>query len=339
MKIMILGDLHFGAKQDNVWIQNIQRDAIKQAITHSKSLGITQWIQTGDWFDVRKAVTHKTMEFNREIVQMIRDAEINVHVIVGNHDMNLKQKIHPNACTELLTQFDNFTVFDKITTVKYDDVKFDLTPWICDENQSEIMNHIEKSDSLYNIGHYELVGFYFYKGLKSHGSDPAFLRRYKKVISGHYHTESESRNVLYTGTPYTLTAGDENDIRGFRIFDTETHEFTYIENETIWHRRIDYPCSINPEMYRNLSVRVFVNEIDKNFVKFETALEAVVHEMKSVVKVDYSTDDSTEVVDTEEVKSLPELIEEHINLIPDINKLDATMAIQYSKELYMEATK
>ncbi len=76
MKILNLGDWHLGVKADDEWIRGIQIDGIKQAIEYSKKNGITTWIQYGDIFDVRKAITHKTMEFAREIVQTLDDAGI-----------------------------------------------------------------------------------------------------------------------------------------------------------------------------------------------------------------------------------------------------------------------
>lgn len=337
--MMILGDLHIGVKQDDKWMQNIQRLAVKEAIELSIQNGIKKWIQTGDWFDVRKAITHKTMEFTREIATMISDAGISVDVIVGNHDMSLKQKIHPNACTELLSQFSNFTIYDKISTVEYDDVKIDLCPWICDENKEEIHNHMKTSQALYCVGHFELSGFYFYKGLKSHGDDPSFLCKYKEVWSGHFHTISENRNIKFLGTPYSITSGDENDPRGYWIFDTEKHEMEFIQNSVMWHRRIEYPTSVNIEMYRNLSVRLIVSKFDKNLTEFETALENVVHELKVVNKIDTSVEIDDSETDDVEIKSLSELMDEYIDCIPEIEKTDSDATKIMVKNLYLECVK
>ena len=94
MKFLKLGDLHIGVKSDDPWIQNIQRDAIQQAIDYSKANGITNWLQAGDFADTRKSITHKCMEFTREIANMIDSAGISVDVIVGNHDLHFKNKSH-----------------------------------------------------------------------------------------------------------------------------------------------------------------------------------------------------------------------------------------------------
>lgn len=338
MKILNLGDWHLGVKADDEWIRGIQIDGIKQAIEYSKKNGITVWIQYGDIFDVRKAITHKTMEFAREIVQMLDDAGITLHTIVGNHDLHYKNVMHPNASTELLAKYPNVKVYDKPTTVDFDGCLIDLIPWMCEENTSEILEHIKTSSASFCVGHWELNGFYFYKGMKSHGLEPDFLKTYKEVWSGHFHTISEAANVRYIGTPWTLTAGDENDPRGFWMFDTETERMEFIPNNTTWHRRIHYPFKgkIDYKDFTNLSVRVIVTEVDKNLTKFESELEKVVHSLRVVSKIDNSveSDDSEEV----EVQSLQTLMEEYINAIPDITDSDREALIQYANQLYVEAT-
>lgn len=338
MKILNLGDWHLGVKADDEWVQSIQLDGIKQAIEYSKKNGITTWIQYGDIFDVRKAITHKTMEFAREIVQMLDDAGITLHTVVGNHDMHFKNTLTPNASTELLAKYPNVKVYDKPTTVDFDGCLIDLIPWMCEENTGEILEHIKTSSASFCVGHWELNGFYFYKGMKSHGLEPDFLKTYKEVWSGHFHTISEAANVRYIGTPWTLTAGDENDPRGFWMFDTETERMEFIPNNTTWHRRIHYPFKgkIDYKDFTNLSVRVIVTEVDKNLTKFESELEKVVHSLRVVSKIDNSveSDDSEEV----EVQSLQTLMEEYINAIPDITNSDREALIQYANQLYVEAT-
>ncbi|MBJ0221234.1 metallophosphoesterase [Escherichia coli] len=338
MKILNLGDWHLGVKADDEWVQSIQLDGIKQAIEYSKKNGITTWIQYGDIFDVRKAITHKTMEFAREIVQMLDDAGITLHTVVGNHDMHFKNTLTPNASTELLAKYPNVKVYDKPTTVDFDGCLIDLIPWMCEENTGEILEHIKTSSASFCVGHWELNGFYFYKGMKSHGLEPDFLKTYKEVWSGHFHTISEAANVRYIGTPWTLTAGDENDPRGFWMFDTETERMEFIPNNTTWHRRIHYPFKgkIDYKDFTNLSVRVIVTEVDKNLTKFESELEKVVHSLRVVSKIDNSveSDDSEEV----EVQSLQTLMEEYINAIPDITDSDREAFIQYANQLYVEAT-
>ncbi|WPK33750.1 recombination-related endonuclease [Escherichia phage AV109] len=338
MKILNIGDLHLGVKKDDDWIQAIQRDGFRQMIDYSVANGITTWIQYGDTFDVRAHTTQRCMEFTREMFDLVEAAGITVHTILGNHDLFYKTTLYPNTVQELLSHRKNVIIYDKPTTVDFDGCLIDLIPWMCEENTGEILEHIKTSSAAYCVGHWELNGFYFYKGMKSHGLEPDFLKTYKQVWSGHFHTISEAANVKYIGTPWTLTAGDENDPRGFWVFDTDVERMEFIPNETTWHRRITYPFKgkINYSDYTNLAVRVIVSEIDSELTKFESELEKVVHSLRMVSKVDNSveSDDDQEI----EIKSLQDIIKEYIDAIPDISDEDREALVKYSNELYIEAT-
>lgn len=337
MKILHTGDWHLGVRNDDPWVQDVQRHGIQQAIEYSKENEITTWIQYGDIFDVRKAITHKTMEFAREIAESLEGEGINLITIVGNHDMHYKNTLTPNASTEILGKYDHITVIDKPTTMDFDGTLIDLCPWMCEENASEIMKHIKESSAEYCIGHWELNGFYFYKGMKSHGLEPDFLKKYKQVWSGHFHTISSAANVKYIGTPWTLTAGDENDPRGFWVQDTGLSTFDFVPNEITWHRKLIYPVTgqVDFEEFRNLAVRIIITAVDEDLPKFESELEKVVHELRTVSKVDNSveSEDGEEV----EVKSLLDLMEEYIQALEDLSADDIKALKVMSKQLYIEA--
>ena len=339
MKILKLGDLHFGVKQDDPWIQDYQSKLIDYAIEYSNTHGITQWIQSGDFTDTRKAITHKCMEFTRIQCQKIYDAGIEMDVIVGNHDMHHKNTISPNACTELLSQWSNIKVYDKPTSVNYDSVYIDLIPWMCAGNTTEILEHIKNTIADYCIGHWELNGFWFYKGLKSHGIDSDFLSRYKAVWSGHFHTISKAGNITYLGTPYTLTAGDENDPRGFWVFDTENKESKFVENPSMWHEKIYYPATdIDFSKFKNKAVRVVIEAVDKNLPAFENELEKVVHSLRTVSGID----NSIELAEGEEIdltiKSMPELMDEYVASMPECTPEDVVAIKHMVKQLWIECT-
>lgn len=339
MKIINSGDWHLGVRNDDPWVQEIQRLSIKQHIQYAKDNGIDTIIQYGDIFDVRKAITHKTMEFAREIATMLEEANIKLITIVGNHDMHYKNKLTPNASMEVLGKYKHISVIEKPTTMNFGGTEIDLIPWMCEENTTEIMNHVKETTADYCIGHWELNGFYFYKGLKSHGLEPDFLKQYKQVWSGHFHTISEAGNVKYIGTPFTITAGDENDPRGFWVFDTDTKDFDFVPNPVCWHRKIMYPNkTIKFEDFRNIDVRVIVETVDKELPKFESELEKVVHSLRIVSKVDNSVEGDEEA--DVDIKSLPELMEEYIDALPDSHSDEDRKALKaLAKQLYIEVSR
>ena len=85
---------------------------------------------------------------------MLDDAGIELHTIVGNHDMHYKNTNHPNAITELLDKYDHGHVYDSPKSVVFDDVSIDLIPWMCDDNAGEILVLIYTSSAEYCIGHW-----------------------------------------------------------------------------------------------------------------------------------------------------------------------------------------
>ena len=340
MKILHVGDWHLGVKKDDEWVQKIQSHGIDLMIDYSIKNGIKTWIQYGDLFDVRAHTTQKCMEFTREQFDKIEAAGITVHTIIGNHDCFHKNTLYPNTTQELLTHRPNIIIYDKPTTVDFDGTEIDLIPWMCEANTTGIMDHIKNTTADFCIGHWELNGFYFYKGMKSHGLEPDFLKKYKQVWSGHFHTISDAANVKYIGTPWTLTAGDENDPRGFWIFDTKTHAMDFVINETCWHRKIHYPnATIDYKDFTNIAVRVIVDKIDDGLTKFESELEKVVHSLRIVSKVDNSVDiDDSEEED--EVKSLLDMMYDYIDALPDGHTEDDVKALKtMAAQLYNEVTR
>ena len=98
-----------------------------------------------------------------------------------------------------------------------------------------------------------------------------------------------------------------------------------------------YPVTgqVDFEEFRNLAVRIIVTAVDENLPKFESELEKVVHELRTVSKVDNSveSEDGEEV----EVKSLLDLMEEYIQALEDLSKDDIKALKVMSKQLYIEA--
>lgn len=78
--------------------------------------------------------------------------------------------------------------------------------------------------------------------------------------------------------------------------------------------------------------------MDKDLVAFESALEEVVHELKVIVKVDTSVE-TTEGCVEDEIKTLPDLMEEYVDALPEVNNADIDATKIIVKQLYIEASK
>lgn len=295
--------MHIGIKQDDEWTVKNQREFFKFFFNECKTHGVNAVLQTGDWFDVRKGISQETLRFIREELVPEFQSLGHTYVNVGNHDMHKREMITPNSCREILGLYDKFTVIEEPTTLSFEDEFIDIIPWICKENHSDVMSFIAKSKSPYCMGHFELTGFYYYTGLKSEGDKADFLRNYKQVWSGHFHCQSESGNVKYIGTPYTLTLGDANDERGFFIFDTKTKELTFHKNPDCWHRKFYFNAdTFNYKQITQLegkAVRIVVEKRSSDSRKID--FDAVAERISNLAH-------SLDIIDTVEFESGSEVV-------------------------------
>lgn len=346
---LVCGDIHLGIRRDDKWVYDYQYEALKKITDYAKINGIKTIIQTGDAFDVRSSVSQITLNRVRTEIMPLFDG-LQLIIPVGNHDMRYREMIQPNTLEEVLGHYNNVTIINKPTTVMLNDkVPIDIIPWICNENRDDIMDFIKKSKTKYCVGHFELDGYYFYQGMKSSGADPSFLKKYDRVFSGHYHTISEGGNVLYVGTPYTLTSGDGNDSRGVWELQFTNKKCTekFIENDVMNHVKIRFNAetfdkkTVGEYKGKHLDVKVVKRESDNgkmNVNKFEQLLiDAGVHSLKISDTINY---DDIELVTGDDIT-----IKENLDIVNDyISQLDCDENSKKSikrmfDSMYIEAIK
>lgn len=332
---VLVGDIHSGIAADDPWYENNLLKTWEQIIQYCIDNNIKTIVQTGDWFDVRRGVTQTTMNFSREkLIPMVRNNGINLIVLVGNHDSQFKNTLFPNSVREVLGLYDCVTVVDTPQTINLDGHDFDMIPWLCESNNDEILSFIRKSKSEYCVGHWELSGYYFYKNMKSSGYEPDFLKKYKQVYSGHFHTVSDGGNVHYIGTPLTLTANDEDETRGFYEFNNGYLKF--IANEKIFHRKILYPMQKDVDLseYADCEVRLFCNSVDSGFDKFETELTKIAHSVRTTINVSVDTnDESSDIV----VKTTYDVMINYVDKMDKYDDVEKKTIKAYLSALWNEA--
>lgn len=325
-----LGDLHLGVKNDDPWMEQVILDTIKWFTDDCKRRGIKYCLQAGDWFDVRKGISQRTMEFMREqIAPLFQETFDMTYVLVGNHDMHYRHEITPNSCFEVLSKLDKFYVIQEPETIDIEGIKVDMIPWICKSNEDKIFDFIKNSTSPYCMGHFELNGALFYKGAVASGcEDPDFLKDYVEVWSGHFHTTSRIGNAQYLGTPYTITLGDANDVRGYWIYNSETRESTFNPNPEIYHRRIYFDAdtwSPNDDeglkLFANKVVKIVIEKAisDNKKVNIDRVLddlERICHELKHEYNEEMALDQTLEVEEGSIVSTLS-FIEEQVNILDE----------------------
>ncbi len=183
--------------------------------------------------------------------------------------------------TELTKGMPHVTVYDKPTEVSLtDDHKVLFVPWICDDNEEETKELIEKTRTNVAFGHLHLVGIEQNKGSFSiDGYSSSMFKAFQRVFSGHFHHRSTTGNITYLGNPYEITWSDYNDPRGFHIYDTETMEVEFIPNPNSMFYKIYYNDEKNDygdlSKYENCYVKIIIENRNNSYL-FQILMDKLV---------------------------------------------------------------
>ena len=247
MKIAIINDTHCGIKNgSDVFLDNAESFYKNIFFPYLDEHNIKSILHLGDYYDHRRFVNFKALERNRHMfLDVIRDKDIHMSIVPGNHDVYYKNTNDLCSLKELLGHYtDCVKIYMEPTDLRIDntDSTIGLVPWICDDNEKECMEFIQNSKSPVLFGHFELEGFKFMANtnIKSHGMGIEIFNRFDSVYSGHYHTKSSHGNVTYLGTQVELTWSDAHDPKYFHVYDTDTREIEAIRNPYTLYRKLYY---------------------------------------------------------------------------------------------------
>ena len=243
MKLCILGDTHFGARGDSLdFHKYFQKFYDEVFFPYLIENDIKVVFQMGDLFDRRKFINFNSLYLSRKyFFEKCERLGIQLHTLIGNHDVAYKNTLEVNSPSLLLNEYSNIEIYEKFDTVEFDGVSIDVVPWICDDNVDDIFNRMKESKAQICFGHFEIAGFEMDRGnVCESGIDKQSLSKYDVVLTGHFHHKSTDGNITYVGTPYEMTWADWNDPKGFHIFDTETREMNFVKNTFSMFHKITY---------------------------------------------------------------------------------------------------
>jgi len=144
MQVCILGDTHFGMRGDSLEFHEHYRKFYETVFfPFLEKHNIKVIYQLGDLFDRRKFVNYNTLHLVRDyFFNKAKQLGIEVHTLIGNHDIYYKNTLDVNSPILLLSEYGNLTAYQKPQTIEIDGIPVDIIPWICDENEEEIMKFI-----------------------------------------------------------------------------------------------------------------------------------------------------------------------------------------------------
>ena len=233
MKVALVTDQHFGARNDSMRVHDYFEKFYKDVFfPYLDDNGIDTIIDLGDTFDRRKYISFTSLKRAKDMFfDPVATRNINMHVIVGNHDAYYKNTLEVNSVDLLMEEYDNITTYINPEVIEVGGCEIMMVPWICEQNEEQTFVMADKTSAQVLFGHLELAGYEMYKGgIIDHGISDQWLKKFDLVCSGHYHHKSRNGNINYLGTAYEITWSDYNDQKGFHVFDTVTRELEFIPN-------------------------------------------------------------------------------------------------------------
>jgi DNA repair exonuclease SbcCD nuclease subunit len=346
MKIAKIGDMHFANSNGSIIHQkNIKKFCDNVLFPELEKRKIKTVLQTGDIFTSRTSTHSQSLDNAKEcFFDRLSAAGIELHLILGNHDIFFKHSLQINTPELVLAEYDNITIYKSPTTVRFGDIKVDMLSWICDENQDETLRHILQTDAEYCFAHLELAGFRMSKShIAEHGMDANIFQKYKQVWSGHYHSQSKSGNVHYLGNPTQDTWESVDEIKGFHIFDTETLESEFIENPYNLFERIVYNEDLPIKLVEvtDKFVKVVVDKATDT-KKLEKYIEALWKQNPNDIKVienmvvneSVDTNITLEQLDSGGFQIVPFLIDYTLQKHESLNNTQKAIIEETYKKLY-----
>ena len=349
MKIALITDLHFGARSASTIIMNNQRRFYEDVFfPYLNDHQIDTVVCLGDTFDQRKYTNNFAIDQCKDFFfDQLKDRDISVYMIIGNHDITFKNTLFPNTPDLLLAEYDNITHVEHPETISIKGIDVAMIPWICQDNYVRSMEEIDTSSADICMGHFEISGFQMYRGVESHGGiSQNTFDRYDKTFSGHYHHRSSKGSITYLGTPYELTWQDYADPKGFHIFDLGTRELEFIENPNKLFVKLEYndlnqePIDLSNIQIKDSYVKlIVVNKTD--FYKYDIFLNKLYNKGAYEIKIiedigDFSNGELSDDIKLEDTHSVLNQYIESIESDIDTSKIKSYIQSLYTEALHSE---
>lgn len=340
MKIVLITDTHFGARNDNKIFQKYFNKFYSEIFFPALE-GIDTVIHLGDLVDKRRTINYVTLdEMRRNFLDVLIEKEIDTHIIVGNHDAYYKNTNQINSIGQLINRHTPFiTVHDSVSTIKIGEYDLCFIPWICADNADETFKHIKNTTAQLAFGHLNINGYPMFKGrLSDHGYSKKDFSKFDMVFSGHFHTKSNDEKIYYLGAPYQMNWNDYDDQKGFHILDLETREVEFIKNPYAMFHKLYYKEGSQENDFNDFEdtyLKVIVED-KSNPVQFEKYMDNVYKSNPADLKIIQELSDNLGIDDAiDETEDTLTVLSNYVN---DLElDCDKKLLNDLFSELYSEA--
>ena len=257
MKVAIFSDLHLGIKQDSAEWQSIALQWCDWFVEQLQERGIKTIFFLGDFFHNKFVISSTTLYTASIFLNKLKGFDI--HLIFGNHDLYYLNNPEV-ASVNVFAGYNNVHVYSKPYTLNIEGKKLVFCGWGYDPLQYS-------GDIL--LTHAEIDVFRFNDLMTCHSElkPSSLLKKYKRVISGHFHQKQikEYKNgvIEYIGNPFQMDFSNANAEKVFGILDTDTLEMEYIVNP-ISPQFIKYKLSDLIKLY---DLDKFIEDIENAYLR------------------------------------------------------------------------
>lgn len=234
MKAIIVTDLHFGVRKNSPFYMKKQLEWIdKQFLPTVDEVQPDMIINLGDCFDNRRTVDINILQtFNDKFFGEIAERGIPHYITLGNHDCYYKDNNDVSIVGSIFKDNPDIKIIKDNQKINLGDKKVLLSAWLANqEMQSNLQEHLSSSSYDYIMGHFQIIGSPMNGGqVCDNGTNPSIFKK-TKVLSGHFHNPSETKNIWYIGNPFYTSWSDYEAKKGFYVYDSEDDSFTHIPTE------------------------------------------------------------------------------------------------------------
>lgn len=246
MKTIILGDTHFGVRNNSlIWLKH-QIQGLDEVIRYIRSIkdstSSIRVIHCGDLFDSRSSLNPIVAQRVQDKLTELASVVSNVYILGGNHDYYHSEDIDGNV--SVMTFLDLPSNVERvIDEVQYIGDEVALVPYFKFLNVDTI-RYVVSRNPKYIYTHADLAHL-----------DPSvgsIISEYDGVIiTGHIHTPDLCDRRYTVGSLYPLTFADSNTTRGFYVLNEPLTSLEYhplISPIRFW--RISDPMSFDLSQLR-----------------------------------------------------------------------------------------
>ena len=278
MRELVIGDLHFGIKNNSLtWLEQQLNFITNQVFPILENENIDRCIFLGDLTDIRYSINQQVgIELKKLFRTMLNNyPNITFIICAGNHDYYspLEEFASYNNSYELIFGEEFLLVHKNLIIVNQDPYITEdgalFLPWYWTEND----NHID--EILYNYDfNDEVKEIFCHTDLSQWPGARIAAFKGTPIYSGHIHFcyEDTMANLFNLGSACAFTFNDANQSRYVYIINEKENKCVRIENVTTPKfiiLRDEEIFDENPKYYNNNYVEFIISECNKNQLRYK----------------------------------------------------------------------